>query len=109
MRLRLRGFARLSLASGRGGRIGYRVLRRQARRERTMAEYKDLDRKVIRLSKQTVRMCTAAGSGRSIPPDRRDHFAAAGDYRFGRISCTALRVQWRHGQDLVRADPAAGV
>jgi len=28
-----------------------------------MAEYNDLDRKVIQLSKQTVRMCTEAGSG----------------------------------------------
>jgi len=28
-----------------------------------MAEHKDLDRKVIKLSKQIVRMCTAAGSG----------------------------------------------
>jgi len=28
-----------------------------------MAEYKDLDRKVIKLSKQIVRMCTQAGSG----------------------------------------------
>ncbi len=28
-----------------------------------MADYKDLDRKVIKLSKQIVKMCTAAGSG----------------------------------------------
>ena len=28
-----------------------------------MADYKDLDRKVIKLSKQIVRMCTEAGSG----------------------------------------------
>ena len=28
-----------------------------------MADYKDLDRKVIKLGKQIVRMCTEAGSG----------------------------------------------
>ncbi len=46
-----------------------------------MAEYKDLDRKVIKLSKQVVRMCTEAGSGHPSSGLSLAHLVTALMYR----------------------------
>ena len=46
-----------------------------------MAEYKDLDRKVIQLSKQVVRMCTEAGSGHPSTALSLAHIVTALMYR----------------------------
>jgi len=46
-----------------------------------MAEYKDLDKKVIRLSKQIVRMCTQAGSGHPSSALSLVHITTALMYR----------------------------
>ena len=46
-----------------------------------MAEYKDLDRKVIKLSKQIVRMCTEAGSGHPSSALSLVHITTALMYR----------------------------
>jgi transketolase len=46
-----------------------------------MPEYKDLDRKVIKLSKQIVRMCTAAGSGHPSSALSLVHLTTALMYR----------------------------
>ncbi|MCY2928716.1 MAG: transketolase [Planctomycetota bacterium] len=46
-----------------------------------MADYKDLDRKVIKLSKQIVKMCTAAGSGHPSSALALVHITTALMYR----------------------------
>jgi len=46
-----------------------------------MAEYKDLDRKVIKLSKQIVKMCTVAGSGHPSSALALVHLTTALMYR----------------------------
>ena len=46
-----------------------------------MAEYKDLDRKVIELGKQIVRMCTEAGSGHPSTALSLVHIVSALMYR----------------------------
>ncbi len=49
-----------------------------------MADYKDLDRKVIQLSKQIVRMCTEAGSGHPSSALSLVHIVSALMYRIMR-------------------------
>ena len=51
-----------------------------------MAEYKDLDRKVISLSKQIVRMCTEAGSGHPSSALSLVHITTALMYRIMRYN-----------------------
>jgi transketolase len=51
-----------------------------------MAEYKDLDRKVITLSKQIVKMCTEAGSGHPSSALSLVHITAALMYRVMRYN-----------------------
>ena len=51
-----------------------------------MADYKDLDRKVISLSKQIVRMCTAAGSGHPSSALSLVHLTTALMYRIMRYN-----------------------
>ena len=59
---------------------------RVAVREKVMAEHKDLDRKVITLSKQIVRMCTEAGSGHPSSALSLVHITTALMYRIMRYN-----------------------
>jgi len=61
-----------------------------------MAEYKDLDRKVIQLSKQIVRMCTAAGSGHPSTALSLVHVTTALMYRVMRYD---PKNPWNTGSD----------
>ncbi|KPK74367.1 MAG: hypothetical protein AMJ79_14325, partial [Phycisphaerae bacterium SM23_30] len=49
-----------------------------------MADYKDLDRKIIKLGKQTIKMCTVAGSGHPSSGLSLLHLTAALMYRLMR-------------------------
>ena len=49
-----------------------------------MADYKDLDAKVIKLSKQVVKMCTVAGSGHPSSALALVHLTTALMYRIMR-------------------------
>ncbi len=51
-----------------------------------MADYRDLDRKVIKLAKQTVKMCTVAGSGHPSSGLSIIHIVTALMYRIMRYS-----------------------
>ncbi|MCJ7543460.1 MAG: transketolase, partial [Phycisphaerae bacterium] len=61
-----------------------------------MAEYKDLDCKAIKLSKQIVRMCTAAGSGHPSSALSLVHLTIALMYRVMRYD---PRDPWNSGSD----------
>ena len=61
-----------------------------------MAKYKDLDRKVIRLSKQIVRMCTEAGSGHPSSALSLVHIVTALMYRVMRYD---PKNPWNTGAD----------
>jgi len=61
-----------------------------------MAKYKDLDRKVIRLSKQIVRMCTEAGSGHPSSALSLVHIVTALMYRLMRYD---PKNPWNTGSD----------
>ena len=61
-----------------------------------MAEYKDLDRKVIQLSKQIVRMCTEAGSGHPSSALGLVHVTTALMYRIMRYD---PKNPWDAGAD----------
>ncbi len=61
-----------------------------------MAEYRDLDRKVIRLSKQIVRMCTEAGSGHPSSALSLVHITTALMYRVMRYD---PKNPWNTGSD----------
>ena len=61
-----------------------------------MPEYKDLDAKVIKLSKQIVRMCTAAGSGHPSSALSLVHLTVALMYRVMRHD---PRDPWNSGAD----------
>ncbi len=61
-----------------------------------MAEYTDLDSKVIKLSKQIVRMCTAAGSGHPSSALSLVHMTTALMYRIMRYEPTN---PWNTGSD----------
>jgi transketolase N-terminal domain/subunit len=73
-------------------------------------DYKDLDRKVIKLAKQTVKMCTAAGSGHPSSGLSLIHIVTALMYRLMRYdpknpsrSSTRHTARWAAS----RAIPAA--
>lgn len=61
-----------------------------------MADYKDLDRKVIKLSKQIVRMCTTAGSGHPSSGLALVHLTTALMYRVMRYD---PKNPWNTGSD----------
>ena len=61
-----------------------------------MAEYKDLDRKVIKLSKQVVRMCAEAGSGHTSSSLALGHLTTALLYRVMRYD---PKNPWHPGSD----------
>jgi transketolase len=61
-----------------------------------MADYKDLDRKVIKLGKQIVKMCTAAGSGHPSSALSLVHLVTALMYRVMRY---APKDPWNTGAD----------
>lgn len=61
-----------------------------------MPEYKDLDRKVIKLSKQVVRMCTEAGSGHPSSGLSLAHLVTALMYRVMRYE---PKNPWNTGSD----------
>jgi transketolase len=61
-----------------------------------MADYKELDRKVIKLGKQTVRMCTEAGSGHPSSSLSIAHIVTALMYRVMRYD---PKNPWNHGAD----------
>ncbi len=61
-----------------------------------MADYKDLDRKVISLSKQIVNMCTAAGSGHPSSALSLVHLTTALMYRVMRYD---PKNPWNTGSD----------
>jgi len=61
-----------------------------------MAEYKDLDQKVIKLSKQIVRMCTQAGSGHPSSALALVHITTALMYRVMRYD---PKNPWNTGAD----------
>jgi transketolase len=61
-----------------------------------MAEYKDLDRKVVRLAKQIVRMCTEAGSGHPSSALSLVHITVAMMYRLMRYD---PKNPWNTGSD----------
>jgi len=61
-----------------------------------MAEYKDLDRKVIKLGKQIVNMCTAAGSGHPSSALSLLHLTVALMYRVMRYD---PKDPWHTGSD----------
>ncbi|MHC4982742.1 MAG: transketolase [Planctomycetota bacterium] len=61
-----------------------------------MAKYKDLDRKVIKLSKRIVRMCTEAGSGHPSSALSLVHITAALMYRVMRYE---PNNPWNTGSD----------
>jgi len=61
-----------------------------------MAEYKDLDGKVIKLSKQIVRMCTEAGSGHPSSALSLVHITSALMYRVMRYQ---PKNPWHPGSD----------
>jgi transketolase len=61
-----------------------------------MSEYADLDRKVIELGKQTVRMCTAAGSGHPSSGLSIAHLTVALMYRVMRYD---PKNPWHPGAD----------
>ena len=61
-----------------------------------MSEYKDLDRKVIKLSKQIVKMCTEAGSGHPSSGLSLVHLTAALMYRVMRYDPSN---PWNTGAD----------
>jgi len=61
-----------------------------------MADYKDLDKKVIKLSKQIVRMCTEAGSGHPSSGLSLVHLVTALMYRVMRYD---PRNPWHTGAD----------
>ncbi len=61
-----------------------------------MAEYKDLDRKVIKLAKQIVKMCTEAGSGHPSSALGLTHLTTALMYRVMRYD---PKNPWNNGAD----------
>ena len=61
-----------------------------------MADYKDLDRKVIELGKQIVRMCTEAGSGHPSSSLSILHLTAVLMYRVMRYD---PKNPWNTGSD----------
>jgi transketolase len=61
-----------------------------------MAEYKDLDQKVIKLSKQVVKMCTEAGSGHPSSGLSLVHLTTALMYRVMRYD---PKNPWNRGAD----------
>lgn len=61
-----------------------------------MAEYKDLDRKVIKLAKQVVRMCAEAGTGHTSSSLSLAHLVTALMYRVMRYD---PRNPWNQGAD----------
>ncbi|MBN1943244.1 MAG: transketolase [Phycisphaerae bacterium] len=61
-----------------------------------MADYKDLDRKVIKLSKQVVRMCAEAGSGHTSSSLALGHLTTALLYRVMRYD---PKNPWHPGSD----------
>lgn len=61
-----------------------------------MADYKDLDRKVIELSKQVIKMCTAAGSGHPSSGLSLVHLTTALMYRIMRYD---PKNPWSLGAD----------
>lgn len=61
-----------------------------------MATYKDLDRKVIKLSKQVVRMCAEAGSGHTSSSLALGHIVSALMYRVMRYD---PKNPWHPGAD----------
>ncbi len=61
-----------------------------------MAEYKDLDQKVIKLGKQIVRMCTAAGSGHPSTALSLVHITTALMYRVMKYD---PKNPWNTGSD----------
>ncbi|MCD6365140.1 MAG: transketolase, partial [Planctomycetes bacterium] len=61
-----------------------------------MAEYKDLDHKVVKLSKQMVKMCTVAGSGHPSSSLSIAHLTVALMYRVMRYD---PKNPWNTGSD----------
>ena len=61
-----------------------------------MADYKDLDRKIIQLAKQIIRMCTEAGSGHPSTALSLVHVVAALMYRVMRYE---PKNPWNAGSD----------
>jgi transketolase len=61
-----------------------------------MADYKELDRKVIKLCKQVIRMCAEAGSGQASSSLSLAHIVTALMYRVMRYE---PRNPWHPGSD----------
>ena len=61
-----------------------------------MSEYKDLDRKIIKLCKQSVRMCTEAGTGHPSSSLSLGHIVTALMYRVMRYD---PKNPWNLGAD----------